>query len=174
MLKPGLYEQVISKQFGKELDAASDKLSQTAPIDAAEASRVLAKYVSDIIEKGMDNVADNGGDLQSQVNLANKIVTLIRNETTETAFEGMSVDERAEQLLALLNKENSVYALDEKRAVVRPETSIAESSLFTGAVHEPSMFTELKKEIVSCDRIDMLVSFVKWSGLRLIIDELKS
>lgn len=57
-------------------------------------------------------------------------------------------------------RKNSVLALDEKAELVRPESSIARSSLFTGALHEPQMYTELKKEIVSCDRIDMLVSFM--------------
>ena len=172
MLHNGLYEQIINKGLDSEL-SATDKLSQTAPIDCAEASKVLAKYVADVVEKGLDNVKDNGGDLNSQVVLVNHIVSTIMAETKEADFDTLSVAERAEQLLALFDKKNSVLAIDERAEIIRPETSIAQSSLFTGAVHEPQMFTELKKEIVSSDRIDMLVSFIKWSGLRLIMDELR-
>lgn len=171
MLKDGLYEQIINKGLETEL-SSTDKLSSTAPIDSAEASRVLAKYIAEVVEKGLDNVADNGGDVNSQVALANRIISTIINETKENELDEMTVAERAEQLLALFDKKNSILAIDEKAAIIRPETSIAQSSLFTGAIHEPQMFTELKKEIISCNRIDMLVSFIKWSGLRLIIDEL--
>lgn len=171
MLHDGLYEQIINNSLEKELDS-TEKLSTTAPIDSVEASKVLAKYVAEVVEKGLDNVADNGGDVNSQVALANRIISTIINETKENELDEMTVAERAEQLLAIFDKKNNILALDEKAAIVRPETSIAQSSLFTGAIHEPQMYTELKKEIVSCDRIDMLVSFIKWSGLRLLIDEL--
>ena len=171
MLHDGLYEQVISKELDSEL-ASTDKLSQTAPIDSAEASKILSKYVAEIVEKGLENVKDNGGDLNSQVELVNRIVSTIKSETHEPEFDSQSVAQRAEQLLALIDKQNNILAVNEKAEIVRPETSIAMSSLFTGAVHEPQMYTELKKEIVSCNRIDMLVSFIKWSGLRLIMSEL--
>ena len=170
-MKDGIYEQIISKALDEEL-AKTDKLSQTAPIDSAEAAKVLSKYVADVVERGLANVKDNGGDISAQIALVNQIVSTIVTHTHDQGYSEMSVAERAEQLLALFEKKNSVFAIDEKAAIIRPETSIAQSSLFTGAIHEPQMYTELKKEIVSCNRIDMLVSFIKWSGLRLIINEL--
>lgn len=174
MLKNGLYEEVINKGLGEELDGSQDKLIKSAPIDKAEAAKILSKYITQVVERGLDNIVDNGGDIQSQIELANKIVSTIKAETRESDFESLSVDKRAEQLLALFDKTNSIYGLNEKAEIVRPITSIAQSSLFTGAVHEPQMGTELKKEIASCDKIDFLVSFIKWSGLRIIYEDLKT
>ena len=174
MLHSGLYEQVINSQLTDELAQVPEARKSVAPIDKAEASKVLTQYLSDVVQRGLDNVLDNGGDLSAQVNLANQIVTLIQNTTKEADFAALGVDQRAEQLLALLGEADPRLAVGRTAAdLIRPETSVAQSSLFTGAIHEPQMYTELKKEIVSADHIDMLVSFIKWSGLRLIIDELR-
>ena len=174
MLHPGLYEQVINQKLDSELSAIPEACRSTAPIDKAEASKVLAQYLADVVQQGLDNVADNGGDLSAQIALTNQIVDLIQNTTKEADFASMGVAQRAEQLLALLRENDPRLALGKTAAnMQRPETSIAQSSLFTGAIHEPQMFSELKKEIGSADQIDMLVSFIKWSGLRLIMDELR-
>ena len=174
MLSPGLYEQIINTALKHELSEVPDARKSVAPIDKAEASKVLAQYLADVVQKGLDNVVDNGGDLSKQIGLVNQIVDLIQNITGETDFAVLGVDQRAEQLLALLREQDPRLAVGKTAAdLSRPETSIAQSSLFTGAIHEPQMYTELQKEIVSADRIDMLVSFIKWSGLRLLIDELR-
>ncbi len=174
MLHPGLYEQLINNALTRELAEIPAERQAVAPLDRAEASKVLAQYLADVVQKGLDNVADNGGDISAQIALTNQIVTLIQNTTQEADFAALGVDRRAEQLFALLRESDPRLAVGRTAAdVARPETSIAQSSLFTGAVHEPQMYTELKKEIVSSDRIDMLVSFIKWSGLRLLIDELR-
>ena len=174
MLSPGLYEQIINQALNSELSEIPEACKSIAPIDRAEASKVLAQYLADVVQKGMENLLDNGGDISAQIGLANQIVTLIQNTTQEADFAALHVDQRAEQLLALLRQEDPRLAIGKTAANLdRPETSIARSSLFTGAIKEPQMYTELKKEIVSADRIDMLVSFIKWSGLRLLMEELR-
>ncbi|MCQ2531056.1 MAG: DUF3427 domain-containing protein [Lachnospiraceae bacterium] len=173
MLKPGLYEQVINKEIKAELSATSEDHKLSQKIDSAEASGVLTGYISEVIKKSLDKLSD-GENVTAQVELINKIVNVLSGETGDD-IEKLSVTEDAEQLIALLSSDDPMVKIGKKKAkdVVRPETSVSQSSLFTGAIHEPQMFSELKKEIATADRIDMLVSFIRWSGLRLIIDELR-
>lgn len=174
MLQHGLYEQVINRQLNEELALIPKERKVIAPIDTAEASKILSQYLMDVVQKGLDNLVDNGGDMVDQIALANQIVNLIQASTKEEAFSALNVDRSASQLWALMQENDPRLAIGKTAAdLCRPETSIAQSSLFTGAAHEPKMYTELKKEIASANRIDMLVSFIKWSGARLLMEELR-
>lgn len=172
MLNQGLYEQVVNNEIKRELASLSDAEKHIEKIDSAEAASVLTQYLSEVVRKGLDRIA--GDDISAQLELVNKIVGLISHETSEEDIQNLTVSDDGEQLLALLSGADPMVRIGQKKAkdLPRPETSIAQSSLFTGAIHEPQMFAELKKEIATSDRIDMLVSFVKWSGLRLIINDL--
>ena len=169
MLQSGLYEQLITTALRRELAAIPDERQSVAPIDKAEAAEVLSRYVAEVTRAVLERMQESKLDVQAQIALVNRMVKLL----AEDSEPSLAVDEKAEQLLALLKAQDPMLALGMRASdMTRPETSLAMSSLFTGAVHEPQMFSELKKEIASADRIDMLVSFIKWSGLRLIIEEL--
>lgn len=174
MLQSGLYEQLITRALSGELSEIPEARKAIVPVDRAEAAKILAQYLAGVVQQGLENVLDNGGDIVAQVGLANQVVELVHKATQEPDFAQMSVEEQARLLTAILKEGHPSLAVGRTaRDIPRPETSISQSSLFTGAIHEPQMYNELKKEIVSADRIDMLVSFIKWSGLRLIMDELR-
>lgn len=79
MLHPGLYEQVINNALTSELAEIPEARKAVASIDKVEASKVLAQYLADVVQKGLDNVLDNGGDISTQIELTNQIIALIQN-----------------------------------------------------------------------------------------------
>ena len=78
MLYPGLYEQVINNALNRELAEIPEARKSTAPIDTAEAAKVLAQYLADVVQKGLENVQDNGGGIEAQIQLANQIINTIQ------------------------------------------------------------------------------------------------
>ncbi|MCH4207646.1 MAG: DUF3427 domain-containing protein [Solobacterium sp.] len=173
MLKTGIYEQIVNQKIQKELSDVPEEQKYLEKIDQAEASRILSQYVAEVIRRGMDQLGEGHESLEKQVELSNRIIDLIGDYTEGQNTEDQLSAEEAQQLLAVLNDQAQIAAGKKAKDLARPETSVSSSSLFTGAPDEPQMYSELKKEILSSDRIEMLVSFVKWSGLRLIINELK-
>ena len=178
-LVTGFYEQIINEYFAKKLKNVDSSFKEIKAIDQTEASSVLSGYLKDIVTQGLESAKgseESKSDalgLQRQIDLTNKIIKLIQEETNNEELKESFVDKKGEELLTLLDSQNNIRVVNPNAKIFRPQTSLAESSLFTGAKHEPRMFNELKAEISTCDRIDMLVSFIKWSGLSLLLDSLK-
>ena len=77
-------------------------------------------------------------------------------------------EEHANELLAVHESKEELDKLNKNR----PLTSIATTSLLTGT-SGPTLESELNREIKTSDRIDLLISFIKYSGFRLIRDALE-
>ena len=94
-LVPGIYEQVINEELSSELSCISDACKNVETIDKAEASRILAQYLTEIVKQGLDNISDNGGSLDGQITLVNRIVQTIEQTTAETDFADKKVSDEA-------------------------------------------------------------------------------
>jgi hypothetical protein len=59
----------------------------------------------------------------------------------------------------------------EATSPTRPSIPLASSHLLINGPRDHTVSSEIKRELASADRIDLLVSFLKWSGWRLLRDE---
>lgn len=174
-LNNGFYESVINKLIDDQLKTIQLKKQvyiDKKDIDMEEGSSVLSKYMSTVLNKSLNRIS--GEDkLNKQINISNKIINLLIEELQLEDFDEFIINENAELLLAVLNSLDNTLIEKNKNNKLRPLISIASNSLFTGAKNEPSLGSELVKEINTADKIDMLVSFIKWSGIVQIYEALK-
>ena len=180
MASDGIYEQIVNRRLHGELQTLNpaEYDIELEDLTADDAAKVLTIYISAIIRRGLRYVRDlhhseeDADALLAQIRLCNDILSDLAGHTGDTQFHDFYIEEKGEVLTSLYRKINTARALS-NQTTVRPTTSLVESTLFTGAKQEPSMLSEIKKEIVSCDRIDLLVSFIKWSAVRQLRDELE-
>lgn len=176
MLTPGFYEQIVNHFIRQGLDQVDEQTQfiNKHSIDEAESAGTLAKYIESVVKNTLTGVRGQDA-LTRRIEICNRLIQDLGQETGDPDIQQMTIHPSAEFLLALLDKQNSILGATRSAAkfLVRPTTSLAQSSLFTGAPSEPSMIAELKREILTSDRMDMLVSFIKWSGLRMMMDELR-
>ena len=166
-LPEGLYEQVINQyiQNLKKIDQQYD----TIPIrDVADIPSLLTHYLVPVLKKSLTILEEKHEPLNNQIERFNEIIKQLSIWTGEEHLNNCQVTPDGEILLSVIDKEQVKI----RPQITRPITSLSHSSLFTGSRDEPSLLQELKAEIASSDRIDMLVSFIKWSGIRLLMDEL--
>jgi superfamily II DNA or RNA helicase len=167
-LRKGIYEQVINKALNDEIQKNINDLDvYKEKIDLTDSSSILSSYLKYVLNNGLDYYKSSKVDLDKQIEIVNRLISEFSKIIKDGEFNNYQIDED-NLLRGVFNRD--IIKKDVNK--IYPITSIAKSSLFTGANTEPTVFSELNKEILTADRVDLLVSFIRFSGLRLIIGSL--
>jgi superfamily II DNA or RNA helicase len=174
-MNQGLYEELVTKLINNkinELDKDTFQVKKTS-IDKAEAAQLLSQHIGKTIKHAFSLL--KGEDiLEIQIEIANKIIFFLKEELKKEEFEDDLIDTEGKILKAVFTKIDAHFTdFDLHLKEITPYTRLIHSELFTGGNSGTTLESELRKEILSSDRIDLLVSFIKWKGIRILERELR-
>jgi superfamily II DNA or RNA helicase len=159
-LPHGIYEALLDECLRDTLAKRPELRTVFGKLDLEEQPGLYASFVARVLEQALREEADP----EKRLALCNWILGHVADEPGRGHLEKHRLVAHLKPILLEITPLN--YG---KANIPRPHTPLAESSLFTGSPQEPQLAHELHEEMRSADGVDILVSFIKWSGLRLLL-----
>ena len=156
----GIYEALLDEDLSALLAQHPELKSVFAKVDPEEEPARYAAFLARVIEKALTLEPDP----IVRLHLCNEIVDRVAGRSGAEFLRTRRLVGLVKPLLLEITPPH--YAAS---GVPRPETPLAKSTLFTGSPSDPQLVHELIQEMQSADSVDVLISFIKWSGLRLLI-----
>ncbi|MDW7773770.1 MAG: DUF3427 domain-containing protein [Desulfobulbaceae bacterium] len=159
-LPPGIYDALLDHSLQDILTQFPEIRAVLGKIDTEEQPSRYSGFIAKIVEHALRGESDP----EQRLALCNRIIDILSGTAEMGHLEKHKLVPARKPLLLEITPPN--YGMP---GIPRPQTSIVESSLFTGSPLEPQLVHELLEEMLSADAVDILVSFIKWSGLRLLM-----
>ena len=168
----GVFEQLITQACRQRLAKLSPESIYigTENLNPEEAALFLSRHVQRLVQRALGDMRGQAR-LQQQIDLVNRVLDLLRDDQLIT--EGDLVAAEGKILTALFPRAGRELAkFDDMVRHITPASRFSQSALFSGQNGGISLDSEIRREIRSADEIWWLVSFIRWTGLRLFQDDL--
>jgi len=165
----GLYESLITKALAARLDALpQDRLAQAESLRTAEAADRIAWHIASVVERAIEMLPEVRRT-EAGADLARSLVTRVVDATDLAELADESPIEPASVLHAVtrLRPDGSLADID------APLIPLLDSALLTNSPGEPNVGRQIAAEIASADRIDLIMAFIRRSGIRPLRDKLR-
>ncbi|MFN8044934.1 MAG: DEAD/DEAH box helicase family protein [Dermatophilaceae bacterium] len=160
-LAEGLYEELITRHLLDRLSLLVEHEVRQSTIDEAEQPTLLSRHVARAVERALSGTRDP----QRRLELVNALISL-----TDQTLDLLPDGPRRLLGIGLPSGPGRPTGLTS----IRPATPLAEAALLTNAEDEPKLGPEVKAELASADRVDLLCAFIMWPGLRVLDAELRA
>ncbi len=175
-LLPGAYETIINAAIKERLNTIEPENTYIAKedIDSSSSNNWLANYLANVVstllcEKFKDEKREK--TICEQVDCINAILRYIEKEWEFNTQEEL-IEDSSQFLRGIYNKIGLEDKQIQEKSKIHPMSGYRTSSLFTGGGKEVAVGSEICMDIKTADKIDLLVSFIKFRGWRLIADDL--
>ncbi|OEF30084.1 DUF3427 domain-containing protein [Vibrio rumoiensis] len=174
MQQVGIYEQLITQLIESRIDRDRFYVGERE-LDASEASVWLSRFLSHILQYAINTIPSGQNQVQQQIEFSNQLLLWLKDKISDDEFiDENLLDSQGRILTSLYELDNPIAAnLKQYSQDVFPLTGLTQSELFCGSNAGLSLESELKREILSSDKIYWLVSFIKWTGIRVFRKELE-
>lgn len=173
-MNEGIYEELVTQLVSRKLGSIDKEVFfiNKSVLDKEEASNVLSKHLAQTIKNALTYVKGEN-QIETQIEIANKIILFLKEELKKEEFENDLISVEGEILKAVFTKIDAHFTdFNLHLREITPYTRLTHSELFTGGNVGLSLESELKKEILSSNQIDLLVSFIKFKGIIILEREL--
>jgi len=172
-MNTGIYESLITETLKQKLDSLDRNryyVADNKKLDLDEAVHFLSMHLAKVISSALSVIkADKEILVAKQIEMTNNILKYLTFQIENYDFTEDLVNAEGHILEGIFEKLNSDYTdLELHLSEIMPLTRLTQSELFTGGNIGLSLDSELKKEIRSADKIDLLVSFIKWKAIVIL------
>jgi superfamily II DNA or RNA helicase/HKD family nuclease len=167
-LSPGLYETILDAALDERLSHIDGRLIDRRTLRSADASDRIAQHLARLLRRALDSVPD-GDRVQVGVEVVRRLLTEVGTSIPQSnASEG-----------APLATGEALYGIGDwrpdgsVRMPLGPLIPLLDTTLLTNAPGEPRVGRQILTEIESADKIDVVMAFVRRSGLVPLADALR-
>lgn len=168
-LLPGLYEQLLTEGLAERLQALGGRhVVESSPLHPDEAADRIALHLARLLRQTV-NALEPRQRASLGVALAREIVALLEAKDGS----GVECDDRPLEAATVLRALLGQRPDGTPATLLLPVTPLLDTTLLTNAPGEPRVGHQLRTEIPSADRIDVLMAFVRQTGIRPMLDLLR-
>ncbi|WP_380166895.1 phospholipase D-like domain-containing protein [Jannaschia sp. R86511] len=154
-LPTGIYESLLTQDLRARL---ADLRAITVDVPEGQQASALGDHVGRQVARALAGLAPD-----ERVALVNTLLAGLHGEADV-------VEPGPQQLMSIARQEQpGVWTL----VGTRPAVPLSRPALLTNSHTDPKLGAELRAELATADRVDLLCAFVKWYGLRVLEDQLK-
>ncbi len=170
-LTTGLYDLPISGELREELDA-SQLVEHIKMLKPEDASNRLARYLQPLVETALKTAGRGKDGAQAQVALVNELLRVLQYNAPKSGIQ--DGDKLVDPLSLLLEVADPNTTLGQDTQTERPAIALIDSDLLVNGPQDMRMGHEVRKELASADRVDLLCAFLRMSGLKPLLKQLEA